>query len=111
MGSPAEPPEPPDEELSGTLAELTADDLDQSERRRLLGRLAGQIRARGIGDLFRPRAAMRWIADAVGDIAPRLPIRDGETLRRHHPGLTDDAIVERLIRNAARTTAAAAAAS
>jgi hypothetical protein len=101
----------PVEDMSGTLAALTADDLDQSERRRLLGRLAGQIRARGIGDLFRPRAAMRWIADAVGDITPRLPIRDAETLRRHHPGLSDDVLAERLIRNAARTTAAVGAAS
>jgi hypothetical protein len=115
-GEPA-PPEPAPvvpgdtEEMTGTLAALTADDLDQSERRRLLGRLAGQIRARGIGDLFRPRAAMRWIADAVGDIAPRLPIRDGDTLRRHHPGLSDDALAERLIRNAGRTTAAVGAAS
>ena len=101
----------PAEELSGTLAALTADDLEQSERRRLLGRLAAQIRARGIGDLSRPRAAMRWIADLVGDIAPRLPIRNRDTLRAHFPGLSDEAIAERLIRNAARTTAAVGAAS
>ena len=108
---PAAPPVEPAEEFSGTIAALTADDLDQSERRRLLGRLAGQIRARGIADLFRPRAAMRWVADAVSDIAPRLPIREAQTLRRHHPYLTDDALAERLIRNAARTTAAVGAAS
>jgi hypothetical protein len=105
------PAEPAEEELSGTIAELTADDLDTSERRRLLGRLAGQIRARGIGDLFRPRAALRWVADVVSDIAPRLPMRNAETLHRHFPGLTEDAIAERLIRNAARTTAAVGAAS
>src|SRR5256886_8268209 len=107
----AAPPAEPAEEFSGTVAALTADDLDQSERRRLLGRLAGQIRARGIADLFRPRAAMRWVADAVSDIAPRLPIREAQTLRRHFPGLTDDALAERLIRNAARTAAAVGAAS
>jgi len=107
----AEPEPPVAEELSGTIAALTADDLDQSERRRLLGRLAGQIRVRGIGDLFRPRAAMRWVADAVSDIAPRLPIRSRETLRTHLPGLSDDALAERLVRNAARTTAAVGAAS
>jgi hypothetical protein len=101
----------PTEALSGTIAALTADNLDQSERRRLLGRLAGEIRARGIGDLFRPRAAMRWVADVVGDIAPRLPVRDRETLHRHFPGLPIDAIAERLIRNAALTTAAVGAAS
>src|SRR5579859_1335536 len=72
-------PEPGGVELSGTLAALTADDLDQSERRRLLGRLAAEFRARGIADLFRPRAAMRWVADAVSDIAPRLPIREAHT--------------------------------
>lgn len=99
------------EELSGTIAALTADDLDQSERRRLLGRLAGQIRLRAIGDLFRPKAAMRWIADTVSDVAPRLPIRDRETLRRHYPGLSDDALADRLIRNAALTTAAVGATS
>src|SRR2546421_8972263 len=111
-GTPPAGPEPPAaEELSGTLAALTADDLEQSERRRLLGRLAAQIRARGIGDLFRPRAAIRWIADLVGDIAPRLPIRNRDTLRAHFPYLTDDALAERLIRNAARTTAAVGAAS
>ena len=103
--------ERPAEAFSGTIAALTADDLDQSERRRLLGRLAGEIRARGIGDLFRPRAAMRWVADAVGDIAPRLPIRDRATLQGHFPGLSDEALAERLIRNAARTTAAVGAAS
>jgi hypothetical protein len=102
---------PAAEELSGTIAELTADDLDQSERRRLLGRLAGEIRARGISDLFRPRAAVRWVADTVSDIAPRLPLRDRDTLHRHFPEMTDDAIAERLIRNAARTTAAVGAAS
>src|SRR6266480_6847498 len=108
---PANPAEPADEALSGTLAELTADDLDQTERRRLLGRLAGQIRARGIGELFRPRAAIRWIADLVGDIAPRIPIRTRATLRTHFPGLSDDTIADRLIRNAGRTTAAVGAAS
>src|SRR2546423_7459545 len=108
---PANPAEPADEALSGTLAELTADDLDQTERRRLLGRLAGQIRARGIGDLFRPRAAIRWIADLVGDIAPRIPIRNRATLRTHFPGLDDDAIADRRIRNAGRPTAAVGAAS
>jgi hypothetical protein len=97
------------DDMSGTIAALTADDLDQSERRRLLGRLAGEIKARGIGDLFRPRAAMRWIADAVSDIAPRLPIRDRETLHRHFPNLTEDQLAERLIRNASRTTAAVGA--
>ncbi len=99
------------DDMSDTIAALTDDSLDQSQRRWLLGRLAGELRARGLGDLFRPKAAMRWIADAVSDIAPRLPIRDYATLRRHFPDLSDDELAERLIRNASRTTAAVGAAS
>jgi len=99
------------EEMSETIAALADEELPQAERRRLLGRLAAEVRARGVGDLFRPKAAVRWMADAVGDVAPHLPIRSGETLRRHFPGLTDDELAERLVRNAARTTAAVGAAS
>jgi hypothetical protein len=98
-------------EMSETLAALADDELPQSERRRLLGRLAAEVRARGVGDLFRPKAAVRWMSDLVGDVAPRLPIRSAQTLRRHFPGLTDDELAERLVRNAARTTAAVGAAS
>ncbi len=108
---PAEGQPTPPEDVSRTLADLTADDLDQSERRRLLGRLASQLRSRGIGDVFRPRAVIRWIADLVGDVAPHLPIRNAETLRRHFPGLSDEAIADRLVRNAGRATAAVGAAS
>ncbi len=42
------------------------------------------------------------MADAVTDIAPHVPVRDLETLRRHFAGLDDDELAERLIRNAAR---------
>jgi hypothetical protein len=96
--------------LTGTVAALTDDDLEQAQRRRLLGRLVAEVRARGIGDLFKPRAALRWVADTLTDIAPYIPVRDLETLRRHHGGLDGDALAERLIRNAARSTAAVGAA-
>jgi hypothetical protein len=100
-----ETPEPTDAELSRTVAALTADDLEPAGRRELLGRLVGDIRRRGLGQLFRPRAALRWMADAVTDVAPHIPIRDKATLHRHFPGLDDDQLAERLIRNAARSTA------
>jgi hypothetical protein len=98
-------------DVPATLAALTSDDIDQSERRRLLGRLASQLRARDLGDLFRPRAALRWVTDTVGDVAPHLPVRDLDTLRRHFPDLDRDALADRLVRNAALTTAAIGAAS
>lgn len=98
-------------EMPATVAALTAEDIDQSERRRLLGRLAAQARARGLGDLFRPRAALRWVTDMVSDAAPHLPVRDLATLQRHFPGLDRDALADRLVRNAALTTAAVGAAA
>jgi uncharacterized protein (DUF697 family) len=97
--------EPDNTELGRTVAELTADDLEPAGRRELLGRLVGDIRRRGLGQLFRPKAALRWMADVVTDVAPHVPIRDRETLSRHFPGLSDDDLAERLIRNAARSTA------
>ncbi|MEV0718359.1 hypothetical protein [Asanoa sp. NPDC050611] len=108
----AAPPESPPEaaELADTVAKLTAENLEPGQRNRLLGRLMGQVRARGVGDLFKPRAALKWIADTVNDVAPYVDVRDLATLRKHHPGLDDDKLAERLVRNASRATAGVGAA-
>lgn len=98
------------EEMAKSIAVLADSDIDAAERRRLLGRLAMQVRGRGVGDLFKPKAAMRWIADVVGEVVPHLPIRDLATLRRHFPGMSDEQIADRLVRNASRATAAVGAA-
>lgn len=97
-------------EMSKTVAELTTEELAPAERRKLLSRLVGEVRQRGVSSLFKPKAAMKWVADAVTDVAPHIPVRDLETLRRHHPGLDGDALADRLVRNAARATAAVGAA-
>ena len=99
-----------DADIGATVAALTADDLEPDKRRHLLGRLVGDVRRRGLGQMFRPKAAMRWMADVVADVAPHVPVRDLETLRRHHDGLEGDDLAERLIRNAARATAGVGAA-
>ncbi|WP_422734027.1 hypothetical protein ACN26Y_30175 [Micromonospora sp. WMMD558] len=98
------------DELGATVAALTADDIGPARRRQLLGRLVGQARARNLGDLFKPKAAVRWMVDTVAEIAPHVPVRDRATLRRHFPDLDDEALAERLIRNAARATAGVGAA-
>ncbi|SBT53626.1 hypothetical protein [Micromonospora auratinigra] len=98
------------DQLGATVAALTADDVAPAQRRQLLTRLVGQARARGLTDLFKPKAAVRWMADTVAEVAPHVPIRDLATLRRHFPGLDDDELAERLIRNAARATAGIGAA-
>lgn len=119
---PSEPSEPSDvpagaesgavagAELGATVAALSSEEIETAQRRRLLHRLVGQFRARGVTDLFKPRAAIRWMTDAVSDIAPHIPIRDRETLRAHFDGLDGDLLAERLIRNAARATAGVGAA-
>jgi uncharacterized protein (DUF697 family) len=99
-----------DTAIGNTVAALTADDLEPASRRRLLGRLVGDVRNRGLGQLFRPKAALRWMADVVGDIAPHVPVRDLETLRRHFDDMDGDQLADRLIRNAARATAGVGAA-
>src|SRR5262245_11907352 len=91
--------------MADALARLTENNLDTGERRRALGQLAAAIRRRGFRDVFRPKAAMGWIADTVVDVAPRIPIRDLPTLRGHFPGMTDMEIAARLVRNASRTAA------
>jgi hypothetical protein len=103
---PAESPVPADDvELATTVAEITGDDMELRDRRRLLGRIVRQqIRERGVRDLFRPKRAIQWITDTVTEVAPHIPIRDLETLRQHHNGLEGDALAERLIRTASRVT-------
>ncbi|MFC4145321.1 hypothetical protein ACFO0M_03560 [Micromonospora mangrovi] len=98
------------DQLGATVAALTADHIEPGQRRQLLTRLVGQARARGVADLFKPRSAVRWLVDTVAEVAPHVPVRDLATLRRHFPGLDDEAIAERLIRNAARATAGIGAA-
>ncbi|WP_433532104.1 hypothetical protein ACQPYA_08675 [Micromonospora sp. CA-263727] len=98
------------DELDATIVALTADDIEPAKRRQLLGRLVAQARARGIGDLFKPRAALRWMVDTVAEIAPHVPVRDLATLRRHFPGLDGEELADRLVRNASRATAGIGAA-
>ncbi|MFV2084840.1 hypothetical protein [Micromonospora sp. LOL_021] len=96
--------------FAATVAELTGDATPPADRRRLLGRLVEQLRRRGVTELFKPAAAGRWLVQAVADVAPYLPVRDLATLRRHHPGLDDEELAERLIRNASRVSAGIGAA-
>lgn len=104
-------PDPGVQELSSAVAALTDEEIDASTRRRLLVRVVREeIRERGLTNLMKPGAALRWVVDSVTNIAPYLPVRDLETLRRHHGDLPPAQLADRLIRNAARVTAGIGAA-
>jgi hypothetical protein len=100
-----------DRQLAEAVTALADEDLEPAKRRQLLGRFVREeTRKRGLRDLYKPKAAARWLSEAVADAAPHLPIRSLETLRRHYDGLDGEALAERLVRNAARATAGIGAA-
>jgi hypothetical protein len=102
----------PDPELTEAVQELSEEDVEPARRRKLLGRLVrSQTRKRGVKDLFKPKVAVQWVADAIGDVIPHITVRDLETLKRHHDGLDGEQLAERLVRNASRVTAGIGAAS
>lgn len=98
------------DELAQAVAGLAESDVDKASRARLLGRLVTGLKQRGVGQLFQPRKAMQWIADAVSDLAPHVPVRTLAVLKSHYPGLDGEALAQRLIRNAARATGGVGAA-
>ncbi|MCX4547682.1 hypothetical protein OG204_28675 [Streptomyces sp. NBC_01387] len=50
------------------------------------------------------RAGLAYVVDRVIDIAPRIPVRDLATLRRHFPGLGPEEIADKLVAGAANAT-------
>ncbi|WEH39267.1 hypothetical protein OG233_07085 [Streptomyces sp. NBC_01218] len=55
------------------------------------------------------RAVAGHLADRIIDTAPRVPVRDLATLRRHFPGLGPEEIADRLVSGASKATAAVGA--
>jgi hypothetical protein len=53
----------------------------------------------------------RWLADTVVDLAPRVPVRDLDTLSKHHRGRTGAALARSMIRSSGRVSAAIGAAA
>ena len=68
----------------------------------LTAALARSAKAAGAGAV----ATGRWLGDLLIEAAPHIPVRDIETLQRHHRGLQGEQLGEALARNAARATAA-----
>lgn len=103
-----------EDQLSQEMAELAGrlsdESMDRATRGRLLGRLARLLaesarraKAAGVG-------RRRWLTDTVAEIAPHIPVRDLETLRRHHGGLTGESLADSLVRAAQHATTGVGAA-
>jgi hypothetical protein len=98
-------------EIGELVGRLSGDpEMDRETRGRLLGRLA-----RLLTSCARRAAASgvgrgRWLADVVTQAIPHVPIRDLETLRRHHHDLSGEQLAESLVRASSRTTTAVGAA-
>ena len=99
-------------DLGDLLSRLTAEDLNRSERGRLLVALSRALGAAARTAGARAALSGRVLVDLlVDDIAPRMPVRDLLTLRSHHRGLSGDDLAEALIKNACRVTAGIGAAA
>ncbi|MGH9114035.1 MAG: hypothetical protein ACRDZN_17300, partial [Acidimicrobiales bacterium] len=78
---------------------------DTGHRREQLVALAASARRAG----RRAVVSGRWLADTVVDVAPRLPVRDAETLAAHYGGLAGDELADALVRSAGRVSGGIAA--
>src|SRR5215472_16996712 len=94
-------------ELVGELSETTA----PSRRRRLtaaISRLAGRGGRAGRHSVL---SGGHWLTSQVLAMAPRLPVRDQQTLRAQFPGLNSEELADALILGAARAASAVGAAA
>jgi hypothetical protein len=104
---PADPSPVADEHATAAIAKVSEPDLPAAERRHAIAALVASLRKHGLTDVIKhPRAAMQWVSDRVVEIAPRIPMRSLETLRAHHPGMSDEEIADRVVRSAMKATAA-----
>lgn len=103
--------EAPNTRIAEVVRRLSADeDMDRRTRTRLLARLAGAIGASARRAGVASVTGGQWLADLLMHTAPRLPVRDVETLRQHHHGLDGDALAASLAETATRATTGVGAA-
>jgi hypothetical protein len=94
-------------EIVGELAEAPS----PARRRRLTARIPRLARRSGRATWFGVQFGSRWLAAEVLAMAPRLPVRDQQTLRAQFPGLSPDELADALIQGSARAAGAVGAAA
>jgi hypothetical protein len=106
----AVPPDPEDSdrllpervaELAGEISEARS----ETRRRRLALGIPRLAERSGRTVWTGARSGGRWLTGQVLAMAPRLPIRNLETLRRQFPGLTPEELADALIEGASRAAA------
>ncbi|MFQ6142279.1 hypothetical protein ACLMNJ_04265 [Streptomyces seoulensis] len=95
------------EQVSGRGDPASAERTAPLARRRVaaLGGRAGEAALNGVrrsGSLA--RSALSHLADRIIDIAPRVPVRDLDTLRRQFPDLGPEELADKLVAGAANAT-------
>ncbi|MBC6458801.1 hypothetical protein [Actinomadura sp. HBU206391] len=115
MSGVVEPQGAPDPEIDAEIGELIGrlssdEDMDKETRGRLLGRLARLLSASARRAGVTGIAGGRWLGDVFAYVAPRIPVRDLETLRRHHDGHLGELLADDLVRMATNGTTAVGAA-
>lgn len=102
---------PVDHRVGELVAVLASEETDPKRRARLLGRLSAALADSARRARATSVAGGRWLTGLFAEeIAPRIPIRDRETLIRHHRGLQGEDLADALERVAANTTTAVGAA-
>jgi hypothetical protein len=99
------------ERLAELIEHVDSPEADRRGRvaalRSLVAVLGRSARAAGL----RAVAAGHWATDVVTEVAPRLAVRDRDTLRAKYPGQSDSWIAERLVDKAVRASATVGAAA
>lgn len=106
-GSIPHDPGPPAEREPEGSAGLNAERRD--ERGRAASLAAAALRGTRWG-VRGTRQGISLIGDRIVEMAPRVPVRDLETLRRQFPGLGPEEVADKLVAGAARGSAAVGAA-
>jgi hypothetical protein len=99
------------ERLAELIERVDSPEADRHGRVAALGSLVAALgrSARTAG--LRAVAAGHWVTDVVTEVAPRLAVRDRDTLRAKYPGRSDSWIAERLVEKAVRAAATVGAAA
>jgi hypothetical protein len=91
--------------LPEVIGKAAGGQLDRRAMRGLARAALSSMRRAGRGAV----GGGHWLADTAVEMVPHIPVRDLQTLREHHDGLSGADLAGELIRNASRATAAVGA--